>query len=97
MQAWASEFYSSVAWKQLRDLVKHRDAFLCQDCLKVGRYSPAEIVHHVVEVTPGNVDNANITLNPENLISLCRECHAIRHGARQRRYTVDDFGHVTIK
>lgn len=97
MQPWAESFYKSTMWQSCRDSVIRRDAFLCVDCLKSGRYNTAEIVHHVLPITPGNIDNPNITLNPENLVSLCRECHALRHGARQRRYTVDEFGRVTIR
>lgn len=72
-----------------------RDAWLCQDCLKRGRYTPAEEVHHIRELTPDNINDPSITLNPDNLVSLCRECHKQRHGARERRYKVDEFGRVT--
>lgn len=75
----------------------HRDAFLCQDCLANGRYTPAEEVHHIIELTPENITDQSISLNPGNLISLCRECHKVRHGARVTRYTVDELGHVKIK
>ena len=72
-----------------------RDAWLCQDCLKRGRYTPAEEVHHIRELTPDNINDPEVTLNPGNLVSLCRECHKQRHGAHERRYKVDEFGRVT--
>lgn len=97
MKDWAQGFYKSKAWQACRDTALRRDCFLCQDCLKAGRYTPAEIVHHVIELSQGNIYNPEITMNLGNLVSLCRECHAARHGARQRRYIVDDFGHVVIK
>lgn len=70
---------------------------LCQDCLKKGIYTPAEEVHHIVELTPSNVSDPNIALNADNLISLCRECHRARHSTNSRRYTIDENGKVTIK
>ena len=76
----------------------HRDSFLCQDCLKEGRYTPAEEVHHIEPLTPENINSPSISLNPDNLISLCRECHKKRHGAKQSdRYEVDELGRVRIK
>lgn len=97
MKPWAEEFYSSLAWKNVRELIKKRDQYLCQDCLKKGKFTAAEEVHHIVELTPERVHDPEITLNPSNLISLCKSCHRIRHGARDRRYDVDELGHVTIK
>ena len=96
MQAWAAAFYSSGAWKHVRDLAGKRDHYLCQDCLKAGRVTPAEIVHHIVELTPDNINDPDVALSLDNLVSVCRECHAVRHGARRRRYKIDEMGHVTI-
>lgn len=72
-----------------------RSAGLCEDCLKGNRYTPAEEVHHIIELTPENINDPNITLNPSNLVALCRECHRKRHGARERRFDVDEYGRVT--
>lgn len=96
MQDWAESFYKSKTWQACRATVWSRDGGLCQDCLKAGRIRPAEIVHHITELTPENIGNPKVSLNIDGLISLCRECHAVRHGARLRRYKVDDFGRVTI-
>ena len=96
MQPWAESFYKSRAWRSCRATAWSRDHGLCQDCLKEGRYTPAEEVHHITELTPENIADASISLGLANLVSLCRECHAKRHGARQHRYKVDDFGRVTI-
>ena len=97
MKEWAVAFYSSPAWKHLREQVKKRDKYICVDCLKEGRLTPAKEVHHVVVLSPDNINDPSISLNEELLVSLCRECHQARHGARERRYKVDDFGRVTIK
>lgn len=100
MKDFAKKLYSSKAWKNVRDVVKKRDAYLCQDCLRSGMYTPAEEVHHIVELTPENVNNPLVSLNPDNLISLCRECHRKRHTRqetfkRKRRFIVDQNGKVT--
>lgn len=97
MQLWAEWFYKSKEWQACRESAIRRDAFLCQDCLKAGRYIPAEEVHHIIPLTPANVHDASISLNLANLVSLCRECHKARHGAKPRRYKVDGFGHVEIR
>lgn len=96
MQDWAKTFYNSTQWHKVRDYIIKRDAYLCQDCLKKGIITAAEEVHHIVHLTPDNIGDTNITLSEENLISLCRECHRARHGARARRYSVDEYGRVTI-
>lgn len=88
------EFYSSIAWRNLREYIRKRDGNLCQDCLKKGLISPAAEVHHIVPVTESNVNDPEITLNEDNLISLCKLCHAKRH-KREKRYTVDEYGRVT--
>ena len=97
MKDWAISLYKSKRWQQVREYCMTRDHRLCQDCLKKGRYTPAEEVHHIIPLTPLNIDDASISLNPENLVSLCRECHRERHGAHERRYKVDEFGRVTSK
>lgn len=70
---------------------------LCEDCMKEGRVTAAEEVHHIKFITPDNINDPNVTLNWDNLVALCRECHRKRHGARQRRYEVDEWGRVTTK
>lgn len=74
-----------------------RDAYLCQDCLKRGMYKPAEEVHHITPLTPENINDESITLNMDNLISLCKDCHAKRHNKKDdKRYKVDEWGRVTL-
>ena len=65
--------------------------------MKEGKINPAEEVHHIKFITPNNINDPSITLNWNNLVALCREHHRARHGARQRRYEVDEWGRVTPK
>lgn len=96
MKEFARTFYKSKAWRDVREAAMQRDGRLCVDCMKQGLYRPAEEVHHIEELTPENINDPNVALNLNNLVSLCRECHQKRHGARQRRYKVDEYGRVNI-
>lgn len=97
-QDYAKEFYRSKAWQKCRSFVFNRDCGLCQDCEKKGLMVPAEEVHHIIPITPENITDPSITLNPDNLVSLCRECHKARHGAHElQRYKVLPNGEVVLR
>ncbi len=69
--------YNSSAWQKLRAL-KRSLSPLCEDCKARGHATPAELVHHEDETRDaGNPVLASI----DRLTSLCRRCHARRHGA----------------
>lgn len=76
---WARKFYSSKTWQSCRNEYAKRRHYLCEDCLRRGIYKPGEIVHHVIELDPVNIEKPEIALNHDNLRLLCRECHAARH------------------
>ena len=67
-------FYRSKEWKDVRELAMLRDKGLCQHC-----YNPAEEVHHIIHLNPENISDPGISLNLDNLICLCRECHFKEH------------------
>ena len=69
---YAKPFYNSAAWKNMRKEILKRDNYKCQ-CK--GCHEVATEVHHKTEITEENIHDINITLNPNNLISLCSECH----------------------
>ena len=72
--------YHSREWAHVREQALRRDHYLCQRCLSLGRVTPAVIVHHVVHLTPANINDSRIALDLGNLTCLCRDCHAIVHG-----------------
>ena len=80
----SESLYRSKAWKRVREYCLMRDNYLCQICGK-----PAEEVHHKIHLTPRNVHDMQVALDPDNLISLCRDCHFTQHkrdiAARARR------------
>lgn len=91
---WVRKFYNSTRWHNVRDYVMARDARLCQDCRKNGTVTPATEVHHIKPVTADNVGDDRITVNPDNLVSLCHRCHEKRHN--ERRYKLDEYGRVSL-
>lgn len=73
-RAFAKTFYDSKAWKDTRDYCLLRDHYSCVKC-----GNAAEEVHHKIWLTPENINDINITLNPDNLICLCHVCHTKEH------------------
>ena len=68
------KFYKSKLWIKTRENALRRDNYLCVKCGKC-----AEVVHHVIHLNLDNVDDPSISLNLDNLISLCAECHFDAH------------------
>jgi len=66
--------YSSAAWKAVRKAVIMRAHGLCEIC-----GNPGTEVHHKIHVTAANVYDPSITLNMDNLVLLCRDCHFEAH------------------
>lgn len=90
-------FYNSAAWKHKRIEILDRDFHECQDCKRRLREAclsgielsgdnkkirRAEEVHHIKELR----EYPNLALDDDNLISLCIQCHNIRHGRNPRRF-----------
>lgn len=97
MQKFAERFYKSTTWQRTRAVAWSRDKGLCQDCLRKGIIKPAQEVHHIIELTPDNIDDAAVSLNLENLVSLCKDCHASRHVKNTRRYNILPNGNVVVR
>jgi len=73
-QEFALRFYKSTAWLKVRDYVLRRDNYLCTRCGAAGK-----IVHHKIYLTPDNIGDPFISLNPDNLETLCEDCHNAEH------------------
>ena len=75
-------FYVSGAW--IACSRSYRKAHpLCERCLKKGEISPAEEAHHRIKLTPQNINNPDITLNWDNMESLCSKCHKEEHNKQR--------------
>ncbi len=69
------EYVNTEWWRQLSDEILKRDLETCQECGAV-----ATVVHHLeYPKLLGNED-------PDDLISLCRACHAEKHRGSFRGY-----------
>lgn len=84
-QTWAKKFYESTQWINTRNYIMSKYHCQCQICHE----RPAEIVHHIIWLNPSNINNPNITLKEDNLIPVCRECHALIHEGV--RATIDEL------
>ena len=95
MRDFAKQFYSSKEWKECREEYKKSVGYMCERCKAKGLLAPAEIVHHKIRVTPGNIKRPEILLDFNNLEALCRKCHGEEHKTISRRYKADEYGRVT--
>lgn len=76
----AKKFYKSKEWQSIRQIVIDRDNGICQKCLEEkGEVVPGDEVHHKIWLRPTNINNPDITLNLDNLVLLCRDCHMSIH------------------
>jgi 5-methylcytosine-specific restriction endonuclease McrA len=71
----ATSFYKTARWKNKRERVLRRDHYMCQECKRYGKTTPAQTVHHIntLERFP------ELALVSANLISLCNACHEQMH------------------
>ena len=56
-------------WQKIRAAYIRRHP-LCEECLKHGRLTPVQEVHHVVPLADGGTNDF------DNLMSLCKSCHS---------------------
>ena len=72
--------YHTSEWERVRQAAWARDHGMCVECYTRGRVTPAELVHHINEITPENIDDPGVAYNLDNLECVCRECHSRLHG-----------------
>ncbi len=53
---------------------------LCEQCLREGRLTPVEEVHHILPLSDGGTNDF------DNLVSLCKSCHSRLHAKEGRRW-----------
>ena len=74
--------YQNKHWRSLRDLyIKEHP--VCADCLGKGKVTPATSIHHIKSPFKNGEVNMTLLLDYNNLVSLCTECHGIRHAEEQ--------------
>lgn len=79
------QFYFTDEWKELRKDVLDTLHNECQECLKHGRYTRADCVHHVNEVrVRPDLALSRFYIDDEGkqrrqLVPLCNKCHSFVH------------------
>lgn len=75
-----SSFYKSRDWVNLMQVIRlervnSEGQLICEYCGKpiIAKYDC--IGHHKIELTEANVDDANIALNPDNIMLVHHRCH----------------------
>lgn len=93
-------FYSWRVWRRLSMRVRELDQQECQHCKERGKYSPAEIVHHVKHLRE-RPDLALSIWDPDTkerqLVTLCRGCHEAEHPERMRKATSAAASPLTVE
>lgn len=88
-----SSFYQSKAWRKLSKAFLISKNYICEVCGK-----PADLAHHKVYLTAGNVWDSNISMNVELLEALCKNCHNTEHfgsgGAVLKGLAFDERGEL---
>ena len=79
----SEKFYKSKKWKTKRQSILRRDDYLCRECKRYGKTTPATTVHHILPME----QRPDLKLNSLNLISLCNECHNKMHDRNTNELT----------
>lgn len=74
------QFYKSKQWDAFRKLIivqnTDKDGFVhCSECGKPILRKYDLIIHHKIELSEANVNDASIALNPDNVEVICFRCH----------------------
>lgn len=86
-QEWAKSFYKSKQWQRCRRSYIASVFGLCEICGK-----PGYILHHKIVLTPDNITDPDVSLNHDNLIYVCKDCHEGEHHPDIRFCRFDDDG-----
>lgn len=102
------DFYQSKVWKTIRKNIWLKQNCLCAICNKpvyvdgISKWIPKEyrrtgIVHHKIHLDNKNIYDENITINEDNLIGICKDCHEIEHHpdiSTRKEVMFDEFGNL---
>ncbi|MGL5718629.1 MAG: AAA family ATPase [Paraclostridium sp.] len=69
------QFYDSKEWENFRNIIIAERTNICEECGKEIYEAGDIIIHHIKELTLDNVNDIYISLNPENVMVVCFDCH----------------------
>lgn len=77
------KFYASKVWHDFRLSVIAERGMRCEYCGERIATASELTLHHKEPLTPVNMDDAMVALNPDNVMLVHRQCHnTIHHGAK---------------
>lgn len=83
------QFYCRKPWRDLSYILKLERGGKCNRCdfqvINIEDYKYL-IAHHTIELTEENVDDPDISLNPELIEIICHRCHNKEHNRFQGGY-----------
>jgi adenylylsulfate kinase-like enzyme len=76
-------FYASDTWRRFRLQIIAERGLICEHCHERVIHARELTLHHIIELTPDNVRDTSISLNPDNVLLIHERCHnkIHRHGA----------------
>ena len=74
--------YNKQRHRKWSDAVMRRDKYLCQDCKRYGRNTPAEVAHHIQPIS----ERPDLAYSLNNGVALCNACHSKRHPEKGGRH-----------
>lgn len=72
-------FYASSRWTKFRAAIIAERGMTCEKCGKLITTDRDAELDHIIELTPDNIQDVNITLNPTNVRLLHHACHNVVH------------------
>ena len=82
--------YNNTAWRKLREVYIHEHP-LCEECLKKGKVTSAEDIHHKRSPFQKGEINYALLMDKDNLMSVCKECHGNIHAAQQGHVSPEEI------
>ena len=89
----SAKYYNSLQWHKLRDWYMHKNP-LCENCLKNGKTTAGECVHHKQFILSvyNNEDRFNLLTDVSNIMTLCNSCHRLMHAyAKENHLNYIDY------
>ncbi|QNO14933.1 AAA family ATPase [Alkalicella caledoniensis] len=68
-------FYASDEWQKFRLVIISERGLKCEHCGERVANARQLTLHHIIELTPENVNDAAIALNPNNVLVVHHDCH----------------------
>ena len=74
------KIYNTQRWRDLRAWKMTNDP-LCEECSKDNKVTAVEDVHHIISFMSTNdpIERSRLAFDYNNLMSICKECHAKKH------------------